>query len=455
MIRVCDAIMSSGKSSACINYMNEHPDQKFIYITPYLSEAARIQKACPALNFVEPEDGYMKVEDEYGIEIWNKKKFEWRTKTQHTAKLIAEGCNITTTHQAFVYYTPDMLEAIRQQHYTLIVDEDVQAMSKYDIFKTDLDVLVKSGHLVEEDGEIRVGKQIPDGPSSFSGIFKTLESRNLIRIKSGGNKVETVFWTLPPDLFLAFDDVFILTYLFEGQSLSVMFQLAGIEYENIGIRKDEDGYHFDPEGTYQPAYVRSLANKIHICKKPKFNREGTNIYALSQNWLKNHLPERGKLRNHLLSFFRNDRHAPSSRTMWTTFKNQKRFLQGKGYTKGFVPLNQKATNEYSDRIYLGYMANLYLNPAFKIYYNSKGIEFNERLYALSNMIQWIFRSAIRNGDEIWIYIPSRRMRELLQDWIRDLALGGTGRESVCAVEEEDEEDFDEEYEDDEDYGDEE
>ena len=449
MIRVCDAIMSSGKSSACINYMNEHPDRKFIYITPYLSEAARIQKACPALNFVEPEDGYMKVEDVDGIERWSKNKYEWRTKTKHTARLIKEGANITTTHQAFVYYTPDMLEEIRQQHYTLIVDEDVQVISKFDVLKGDLDILVESGYLIEDDdGEIYINT-VAKGQNSFTGIFKTLESRNLVRVRDVGDKSETVFWTLPPDLFLAFDDVFILTYLFEGQSLHALFQLSGIEYENIGIRKDEDGYHFDPEGTYRPPYVRSLANKIHICKKPKFNREGTNIWSLS----KNHLPERGKLRNHLLSFYRNDRHAPSSRCMWTTFKNQKRFLQGKGYTKGFVPLNQKATNEYSDRIYLGYMANIYLNPAFRMYYYRKGIKFNERLYALSTMIQWIFRSAIRNGDEIWIYIPSRRMRELLQDWIRDLALGGTGRESVCAVEE-DEEDFDEEDEDD-DYEDEE
>lgn len=455
MIRVCDAIMSSGKSSACINYMNEHPDRKFIYITPYLSEAARIQKACPALNFVQPEDGYMKVEDVDGIERWSKNKYEWRTKTKHTARLIKEGANITTTHQAFVYYTPDMLDVIRQQHYTLIVDEDVQVISKFDVLKGDLDILVESGYLIEDDdGEIYINT-VAKGQNSFTGIFKTLESRNLVRVRDVGDKSETVFWTLPPDLFLAFDDVFILTYLFEGQSLHALFQLSGIEYENIGIRKDEDGYHFDPEGTYQPPYARSLANKIHICKKPKFNREGTNIWSLSQNWLKNHLSERGKLRNHLLSFYRNDRHAPSSRTMWTTFKNQKRFLQGKGYTKGFVPLNQKATNEYSDRIYLGYMANIYLNPAFRMYYYRKGIKFNERLYALSTMIQWIFRSAIRNGDEIWIYIPSRRMRELLQDWIRDLALGGTGRESVCAVEEEDEEGFDEEYEDDDDYEDEE
>ena len=39
MIQVCDAIMGTGKSSAAITYMNEHKEEKFIYITPYLEEA--------------------------------------------------------------------------------------------------------------------------------------------------------------------------------------------------------------------------------------------------------------------------------------------------------------------------------------------------------------------------------------------------------------------------------
>lgn len=33
------------------------------------------------------------------------------------------------------------------------------------------------------------------------------------------------------------------------------------------------------------------------------------------------------------------------------------------------------------------------------------------------MIQWIWRSAIRNGEEISLYLPSKRMRDLLTEWI--------------------------------------
>ena len=36
---------------------------------------------------------------------------------------------------------------------------------------------------------------------------------------------------------------------------------------------------------------------------------------------------------------------------------------------------------------------------------------------IGEMVQWIYRSQIRNGKPITVYVPSRRMRELLIDWL--------------------------------------
>ena len=54
MIYILDAVMGTGKTTAAINYMNEHPDQKFIYITPFLEEVSRVKKKCR--GFCEPDD---------------------------------------------------------------------------------------------------------------------------------------------------------------------------------------------------------------------------------------------------------------------------------------------------------------------------------------------------------------------------------------------------------------
>jgi hypothetical protein len=42
---------------------------------------------------------------------------------------------------------------------------------------------------------------------------------------------------------------------------------------------------------------------------------------------------------------------------------------------------------------------------------------SEESFALGEMVQWIYRSQIRNGKPITVYVPSRRMRELLIDWL--------------------------------------
>ena len=54
-IKICDAIMGAGKTSAAINYMNDSPG-KFIFITPYLKECDRIIDNCPIKNFKSPKD---------------------------------------------------------------------------------------------------------------------------------------------------------------------------------------------------------------------------------------------------------------------------------------------------------------------------------------------------------------------------------------------------------------
>lgn len=103
--------------------------------------------------------------------------------------------------------------------------------------------------------------------------------------------------------------------------------------------------------------------------------------------------------------------------MWTTFKKSKSKLKGKGYTKSFVPLNCRATNDYAKIKYLAYTANIYPNVGVKQFFLQHEIKMNDDDYALSELVQWIFRSAIRNGEDVYIYLPSERMRGLLKKWL--------------------------------------
>ena len=61
---------------------------------------------------------------------------------------------------------------------------------------------------------------------------------------------------------------------------------------------------------------------------------------------------------------------------------------------------------------------MYLHPGITQFFLQRGISIDEDLYGLSEMIQWIWRSRIRKGESINIYIPSMRMRNLLFDWMK-------------------------------------
>lgn len=105
MIRVVDSLVGSGKTTAAIAMMNCHPEQRYLYVTPYLTEAGRIIAACPSLDFQEPSDVF--------------------TKTAALRQLLAEGKNIAITHELFSRQdlTGRVVQDISNYGYTLILDE--------------------------------------------------------------------------------------------------------------------------------------------------------------------------------------------------------------------------------------------------------------------------------------------------------------------------------------------
>lgn len=406
MIHVCDSIMGSGKSSAAIAYMNERPDEKFVYITPYLEEAKRIRESCPALRFIEPS---------------NKIRGYQFSKINHTAALIEEGRNIATTHQAFKGYSPEMLDRIREYGYTLIIDECVDVLELSSIHPDDLRLIVEAGYVKLENGEYKIADASYAG-NAYAEVFSMLRSHSLIQ--SVDNNCETLYyWALSPDLVTSFREVFVLTYLFRGQGLCRMFEMYGLRYDWIGAEKTADGkFAFGPYGRYLPDYAADLSHKIHIIDSDRMNAVGDGKYSISLNWFSRCGDQSVQLKNNLSNYFNNLHRAdPASEKMWGTYKNIFPKLKGKGYTNAFVAFNTKATNEYGRRKILAYPINIFMNANDKAFYCGRGLYVDEDVYALSIMVQWIWRSAIRNGEDITLYMPSERMRALLFAWTDHLS----------------------------------
>ena len=158
--------MGTGKTEAAITYMNEHRGKKFIYITPYLGESNRIKEGCPELHFVEPSNKLS--------------EYHFR-KTEHTAALISEGCNITTTHAAFKNYSTDTLKKVKELGYTLIIDESLEVLVESGLKANDMQMLEATGFLTSGDGMYQsTGKEYDEG--KFFDEMKMLQSLSLIHI---------------------------------------------------------------------------------------------------------------------------------------------------------------------------------------------------------------------------------------------------------------------------------
>lgn len=411
MIRVCDSLMGSGKTLAAITFMNEHPDEKFIYITPFLDEAERIKKGCPELKFVEPRSDL----EQYHY-----------TKTEHAAALIDEGRNITTTHQAFRRYTSETLGVIREKGYILMIDENVDILESYDIHPDDLRIMVDTG-LVDQDGNSYTLSNKEYGGRLFKETLKFFSQGELIGVKGDDNVGDLFFWILSAEFLTAFKDIYIMTYLFESQSLHHLLKMNNVPYEYIGTKQDDDGvYRFTEETWHLPEYTHSLADKVHIWDNPKMNEIGDGKYDLSMSWFGRDEDDVEQLKRNMHNFYvQASRNGGDGRQLlWGSFLDAKQKLKTKGCMNAFIPFNAKATNKYRDREALMYLANIFLNVSVKNFYIGYGIDVKEDEYALSVLTQWIWRSAIRDGKDVELYIPSSRMRQMLIEWMDTFNKGG-------------------------------
>lgn len=396
-ISVVDSIMGSGKTSAAINKMNNDLENNYIFITPYLDEVKRIINNCDKKNFVQPEH-------------------KGKSKLDNLHYLLGNKQNIASTHALFQHYNNYTKDLLVQGDYILILDEVCQVVEIVTLSKSDLDNILKSHAHVEDN--LLIWDDI-----SYEGRYNDIKTMSLNKslVVFGGS---LLMWNFPVEIFKSFKEAYILTYMFKAQQQKYYYDFYNVQYEYIGV-KNNNGYYSFSKHMDTPKYTNTLKDKIHILEDNKLNSIGEDYYSLSSSWFSREKKTRNKfllkiLKNNIHNYFSNKIKSLSEEAMWTTFKDNKSYLSGKGYTKGFVSVNARATNEFKNKKNLAYCANIFLNPIIKQFFQTKDIEIYEEMYALSELVQWIWRSAIRDGKEVNIYIPSSRMRGLLIDWLESL-----------------------------------
>lgn len=386
--------------------MNTNTEQKYIFITPYLTEVNRIKTQCSDRKFASPEKSY---DNEF-------------SKLNDLHRLLKEGKCIASTHALFSYYTEETKQILREQGYVLVLDEVMNVFQPVYLSNKDVDILFKSGAVTINDKQQCVWEDEEYTEGVFSEIKGKAKSNNLLKYGD-----EMYFWSIPPDVFECFKDAYLLTYMFEYQMQKYFFDVYGIQYELIGVKST--GKHYEFCGLDEMDRRIDLRAKIHILESDKLNAIGNGRGNLSATWYNNIFQNlnTGKmleLKNNIYNVFRNVFKCEANEVMWSTFKPYKSALKGKGYTNGFVSYNMRATNDFSNRKYMAFCLNVYMQTWAKNYLKEHGAQnISEDMYAISTLIQWVFRSAIRRGEEVWLYLPSKRMRTLFTVWLANLADG--------------------------------
>lgn len=414
-VTVVDSPCGSGKTVWAIKMINQlDRETKVVFITPFLSECERIIDKTHA-TFYQPSRGRGRGK-----------------KSDDFLSLVDKGKNIVATHSLFSLLDKKNLDLFKKHKYILIIDESLNVVEGVNLYSSEEDdseeKTMNDVSLLKEKGIIKEG---------HCGNLSWVDNRSLGRYEDLKNMIDSgnlfiegndyLTWTFSKDVFLGdfFEEIFVLTYRFDSQIQRGYFDYFDIEYTKKTI--DNKRRLVDFFSGYDLEFRKHIRDLIEINENKKLNsigdfwvdKSGRKIgTTMSINWIKNNPSSLDVIKKNIQNYFKNITKSQGGERMWTMFKVYKeRVLSPVCTDKNFVHTASRATNEYLDRKYLCYPINKYLNPNLIKFFAKKNVKMNQDEYALSEMIQWIWRSAIRNDEKIYIYIPSERMRNLLKNWL--------------------------------------
>jgi hypothetical protein len=416
-VTVIDAIMGAGKTSYIIEYMNRThiegmfhaPDRRFIYVTPLLDEVERVKESCPDLRFKDPKP------------IHGRKYYGLQT-------LIAGRENIATTHELFKLLTQETRDALLAANYTLVIDEVLTCCDLFDgLTKYDQDDLFDTGKVFidAQTGRLRWNhKNHGSYIGKFSHVKHLCDNGNLAVYADGPKSKRVLIWQFPTEFLECFNEIYILTYLFQGSPMRSYLEAEGVSLTLKAVSGDrKDGYHLTARDDCNEKQIKANIRKLVTIYEGKGNDIGTpkgREQPLSSSWFKRaDAATLKKLRGNTVTFFKNHAKTPAGSNSWTTFKDHRPKLKGAGYSgKGcWIPLNTKATNVFAHKRSMAYLANRFSLPILRNFFAGRGIDMDDDIYAISEMVQVLWRTAIRNGEPVTVYIPSERMRDLFKLWL--------------------------------------
>lgn len=422
-----DEIMSSGKSHWMLNQMKEWSQEgkfkQFVYLSPLLTEVGgvkcettgryldgRIQRQLPDMKF------------KYPVPIKGSKQ-------KHSLELLHQGKNISATHNLFLNLDKSSAEVIKDYSNVLVIDECLDAYKQFKgISKKSLALLIEQGIFSVDQESLKLNYHrekdlFPDDNWEFSELIKLSEAGCIFFVQG-----ELLVWEYPVSILSSFDEVWVLTYLFEGSFMSAWCKINDIEVVRV-----KPNLHRSTQEVKD--YIRDC---IDVIVTPSI--KSIENYSYSQTWWGNSAVESvvDKVRKAITSCVTSTQSKTDDilitcpKANWCsgdkvfepdfvseTGRIKKRpIIKGKGFTRAdWLYSDARATNDYSHKTMLIYLIGKNPNTVLWNFCNSKGVAISKDLYATASMVQWIFRGSVRRKEKMHLVMPSKEMRDLYFKWL--------------------------------------
>jgi len=417
-IEILDAIMGSGKSTEVIKWMDANPDDKYIYVSPNLTEVGedgRIHRELQNLDMCSP----MSDKDV--------------TKTEDLNRLLKEGKSIACTHNLYLSMNNYSMYLIKQGKYCVIFDEEINVMSSFDGYSFNNMVwLLQKGFIdiSKEDGSVIWLEEdtLVDERGHCYSYFKNLCDKKSLYVtrfdeESATAKRVMMVSQVPVRLLECADRVIAITYLFTGSVLDSFLKLKGfttVPFTEVSVmnKKPSDYKHL----------ITLIPPDKKTAKLPMtstwWDKKAANqdIKDIQNYILRNSRKYAGVAENLCYTL-------PKSRVKDLGKDNKKTKVNPVGFVysdnkdgervPNWLSSSTRATNDYYYKDTMIHCYNRYPLHTVACYLQDYKFPLDKDVFALSEMVQWLWRGCIRDGKPMTVCCANTRMYNLLKEWLDD------------------------------------
>jgi hypothetical protein len=414
VININDYPCGSGKTTNMIEGFKE--DRKYLVILPLLTEVDRVISQSKEVVFVQPHAN----DNDQG------------TKSSSLQGQLLLGQNIATTHSMYERLVRPIRDGLLDD-YDIIIDEvpEVVKMVTSKSKRSIQEFYVDAGYM-DVDAATGLVRPTTKWWQNRDEVSDTLSPKILNFAETGCLYLQDgkmFIWALPRSILTAGRSVTVMTYKSEGSMLLAYLRKLGLPYEVSNDNQLEEDFrakaaklitiedipalsktnfsHTGQEkGMSSPSYAAKVAQSLKNLKERKLVGVDINNILLTSKkdaWIK----------------AANDNKLHDEDEDDTQTKNLKPGVFAKGSRMkdvNWIANTTRGTNDYMHCSHLIYLYDQNINPVLARWLGDSSQDFKDA-YALSELIQWVWRSRIRKGEPITLYLPSPRMRRLFEEWL--------------------------------------